>query len=49
MTMPEWMLEAEMHLSNTPEGRAMKKRSEWLQAAEMTDDEWWKAHGAAKN
>lgn len=49
MTMPEWMLEADFHISQTPEGRSLKKRDEWLEDAELTEDEWWAKHGASKD
>lgn len=49
MTMVEFMLEARFNYEQTPQGRAMSKKDEWLAAAEMTDEEWWAAHGTSKD
>ena len=48
MTMVEFMLEARFHYEQTPQGRAMVKKDEWLAAAEMTDEEWWAEYGTSK-
>lgn len=47
MTLSEYLLEAYHRLDATPEGRAVKKRQKWADQAEMTDEEWWKAHGTS--
>lgn len=49
MSMGEWYVEAQMNVQQTPEGRAMTKRDEWMQAAEMTDEEWRATYGTPKN
>lgn len=47
MTVSEWMVEADANFRSTPEGRTNLKRDEWLDEAEMTDEEWWAKHGAS--
>ena len=49
MTMVEWMLEAQSRFDKTPEGRALRRRDEWLEEAELSDEEWWSRHGTPKN
>lgn len=49
MTMPEWMLIADVEYRRTPEGRADLKREGWLKDADLTDQEWNDKYGPASN
>jgi hypothetical protein len=49
MTFSEYLLEAYSRMDETPEGRAQKRRNTWLAQFDMTDDEWWKAHGTSRS
>lgn len=47
MTLPEYLLEAYERMDATPEGRAVKRKQEWLRQSEMSDEEWWSENGAS--
>lgn len=49
MTFAEWLAEAYENWRATPEGQLAEKRQKWLEDASLTDEEWERKYGIAKD
>lgn len=48
MTLSEYMLEADFHYEQSPEGQRAAKREVWLADAELSSEEWQEKYGPTK-
>lgn len=49
MTIREWLLEAHHRWLASEEGQAWQKKQVWLEDAKLTEEEWRRKYGLAKN
>jgi hypothetical protein len=47
MTIGEWLLEASHQWEKSEQGRHQKKKSAWLDDADLTREEWMQKYGLA--